>query len=251
MRDILFSSRFCRKAVLLSGSLALLVAMSLAVGSQPAAAMPNPTPLPISSAFPVAPGIDAPISAWQHYAAEQRAATRSAAGWLEAHQSPGCSVLSVTVSPAINPPGVPSGIQLDGATIVGQCTGGLKTTPSSGTVLPAVTATCPNMALYTGQAVTNGYECAGTLTINGNSNYVGAVYTYKGTTSVTGHEELGTVGSGCSPGTAVVNGSTTTLSPNQYQEPVYLRSSSAIWTATWWQGSTSPYTNWGTVCGSY
>ena len=125
MRDILFSSRFCRKAVLLSGSLALLVAMSLAVGSQPAAAMPNPTPLPISSAFPVAPGIDAPISAWQHYAAEQRAATRSAAGWLEAHQSPGCSVLSVTVSPAINPPGVPSGIQLDGATIVGQCTGGL------------------------------------------------------------------------------------------------------------------------------
>jgi hypothetical protein len=97
------------------------------------------------------------------------------------------------------------------------------------------------MIYYNGSSITNGYECVGTLTINGNPNYVGAVYTYQGSSSATGHEELGEVGSGCSSGTAVTNGMTVTLGNGGYEEPVYLRSVSAIWTATWWEGSSSPY----------
>jgi hypothetical protein len=107
------------------------------------------------------------------------------------------------------------------------------------------------MTNYTGSSVTGGYECVGTATVGGNPNYVAAVYTYQGSSSVTGHGELGEVGSGCSPGTAVVNGSTTTLQPNTYEEEFYLRGVSEIWTATWWQGASSPYSNWGTVCGQY
>ena len=182
---------------------------------------------------------------------EERSVVNSV-NWRAVASTPGCSVASAEVVPiAVTPLGIPKGIQLDSATIVGHC-GGTNSQHSSTTLVatPLVVAICPNLTSYTGAPITNGYESVGTATINGNSDWVGAVYTYQGTISATGHEELGQIGSGCAPGNLVSNGSTTTLIPGDYQEVYYLRSSSAIWTATWWEGSSS-YTNWGTVCGFF
>jgi hypothetical protein len=228
-------------------TLVVVASVGMGIGLQAAAggAVLNLEAGSASTVGPVVPAPGASETAWEQYGAQQQAAVASV-DWSTVHPA-GCTVLSAVVSPLDGPtPGAPAGIVTDAVTIIGQC----PTTASGPSAITPDTATCPSLVNYTGESVTSGYECVGTATINGNPNYVGAVYTYQGSSSVTGHEELGTVGSGCSPGSAVLNGGTTTLSANHYQEELYLRGVSATWTATWWQG-TNPYNNWGTVCGSY
>jgi hypothetical protein len=221
-----------------SSVIASLLALSVitGVGVTAGAASVNSEPSPGS-----------PIASWTSWAGSVNNVTTTT-NWNTVANDAGCQLISSAVVTANDAAlGIPSGVTLDGIALQVHCG---STSNSSDVVSPDFTTNCPVFQYWNGASVTDGYECVGTYTV-GTQAYTGAQYTYETTGSVTGHEELGTVSSGCSTGTAAANSGTVTLSNGDGEIVAIPVDYSDNWSATWWKGSSSPYTNWGTVCGSY
>ncbi len=115
----------------------------------------------------------------------------------------------------------------------------------------------PASAASTCKSITNGTICVGPTIING-AEYMQAWYTVSSSGhSVTGHVELARLGAvnppPCTHGTATANSVTVTLAPG---ERVLLRYGQVInysndWAATFWAGSGTSFTDYGTVCAEY
>jgi hypothetical protein len=194
----------------------------------------------------IEPASNAPLAQWQAWADQVNAVT-SSTNWAAVAASTGYTLISSSIVPTNNAAiGIPAGVTLNSVSLDLR-----RTLISNGTatVVPNYSS-CPVLTHWNGASVTNGYECVGIYSV-GLQAYAGAAYTYETSGSVTGHEELGTVASGCSPGTPAANGSTLTLNNGNVAEVVTPTSGSNHWTATWWKGTSSPYTSWGTVCGTY
>jgi len=203
---------------------------------------------------PKMPAKGAGRSQWVAWAAKQRAYMPTV-NWGQAMSTRSCKVLNWHVFAIAIPRSVAnnSGIVVDGVTGKGQC-GSENTSNSSRTahaLQPLYTDQCLKFTEVTGAAIVGGWDCLGWYTV-GSQAYDGAQYTYEGSSSVTGHEELGSWSTSCSSITTVKNGPTNTLTNGQYswvQVPVNY---SANWSGTWWKGpSGGPYTNEGTVCGTF
>jgi hypothetical protein len=108
-------------------------------------------------------------------------------------------------------------------------------------------------ASSTCKSITNGTVCVAPVTVNGNPNYMEAWYTVSSSGhSVTGHVELGGSGSTCTHGGAYANSATRNLAPGQTITAVYgPRNFSTNWAGTFWAGSGSSFTDYGTVCALY
>jgi hypothetical protein len=112
----------------------------------------------------------------------------------------------------------------------------------------AVTPTC--------KTITNGKVCVSPVTFNGNPNYMWATYTVASNGhAVTGHVELGAVvpyGGPCGHGNALANSATVTVQPGGTLVVQWgPRNASYDFAATFWAGSGSSFTNYGTVCAEY
>lgn len=195
----------------------------------------------------VEPASNAPSAQWQTWANQVNAVT-SSIDWSALAASSGYTLISSSIVPTNNAAiGVPTDVTLNSVSLE------LRRAPvtsGTGTMAPDYTSMCPYMTSWNGASITDGYECVGVYT-SGSQAYVGAAYTYDTSGSVTGHEELGAVTSGCSTGTKVANETTVMLNDGDTGEVITPTNSSNNWTATWWDGSSSPYTSWGTVCGAY
>ena len=204
---------------------------------------------------PAMPAAGAPLSDWQAWASLQRQSIESVNPSTLVRGSTGCAVTAVTVLPTVSTGagGIPAGIVTDALSVVGSCgTGTPGSSPASG-VSPAISQYCPNMDGCNYGGATNGEVAVGTATVNGNSNYMAAAYTYTASGSgYTAHSELGTVASGCSTGSLVANSSSASLSTNQYVEVLWgPRNVSATWSSTGWHYNGSGYQDLGTVCGMW
>lgn len=193
------------------------------------------------------PSVGASIASWQAWASSVNAITTST-NWGSVANNAGCQLLSSSVVTANDAAlGIPNGVIVDGMSLGLLC---IPSSVQSTSVKPAYATNCPVLQYWNGASVTNGYECVGAYT-SGSQGYAGAAYTYETSGSVTGHEELGTISSGCAPGSPAANGSKMTLTQNHGELVLLPVNYSDNWTATWWKGTASPYTNWGTVCGAY
>lgn len=212
-----------------------------------------------STALFAVPGSGASLQDWQSYAAQERTALSNGT-FEESQVAPtGCSLVSYTATPYAVP--APSGgsVQLDGWDGIVRCpVAAVKQNATSS--LPISTATaytpvCPTLTSHNGSSITNGYECVGAYS-SGAQGYVGTSYTLEEAMSVTGHSEIGIWSTSCSVGGLAHNGATVTLTSTSSYWESYLTtmpvSYSNNWSGTWWKGSGGgPYSNWGTVCGTY
>ena len=110
------------------------------------------------------------------------------------------------------------------------------------------------MTNYTYGGITSGVACVGTITISGNANYMGAAYTYTGSSSTYGHTELGQVSGSCGPGTADANESPeVTLTNDEVGGVIWgPRNYSADWSSTWWRDNGGgSFSDFGSVCADY
>lgn len=211
---------------------------------------------------PPPPARTASMATWQQWAAQERAVTQALA--TQQVPQPGCTIDQVTVLPVTTTSGgsMPAGLQLDDISIVGTCAPAstdAPLSPSGRSISPNTTPSmCQGMNAcqwdYSSPDV--GYIAVGTISQNGN-NYLAAAFTVGNTYgSYTGHVELGQVISGCSASGSDLldNGPTKILSAGQYEMVKQLAygSGSVDISSTWWDGSGSgPYTNNGTVCGTF
>ena len=205
--------------------------------------------------MPAMPAASAPLSDWQVWASLQRQAIESVNPSTLVHDSSGCSVTAVSVLPTVSTGagGIPAGIVTDALSVVGTCGAGTPGSAPSNGVSPAISQYCPNMDGCNYGGATNGEVAVGTATVNGNSNYMAAAYTYTASGSgYSAHSELGTVASGCSTGSLVANSSSASLATNQYVEVLWgPRNASATWSSTGWHYNGSGYQDLGTVCGMW
>jgi len=199
----------------------------------------------------VEPGSGASLAQWQNWANQVNAIT-SSINWSNLAANSGCTVLKESMVPTNDAAsGIPTGVTLNDVSLELHCTPPASSQNSTASSLSPDYANCPVLQYWNGAAITNGYDCVGAYSV-GSQGYDGAAYTYETTGSVTGHEELGALSSGCaSQGTPVANEATVTLNNGDVGEVVHPTNVSDDWTATWWKGTSSPYTKWGTVCGTY
>ena len=205
-----------------------------------------------ASSSPTEPSVGSPIGEWQAWASSLNDVTTST-DWTSVANNSGCQLVASSIVTANDVAlGIPSGVSLDGIALQLKCGAGSPVSAMSGStaVSPDYATNCPVFEYWNGASITNGYECVGTYA-SGTQAYTGAEYTYETTGSVRGHEELGTYSSSCAPGTAAANSPTVTLDEGYAELVAIPVDYSDNWSATWWKGTGSPYTNWGTVCGSY
>ena len=227
--------------MLLSATMALMGGTVAAADTAPGSAFP---PLPTYSASP---------ATWRSWAHAQGNVIR-AVPWTAYMSAHGCSVSSLAFEQTPTPSGlgnIPPGVEMTSVSMVARCVSSTTDFSSQqGTSSPSASTseTCGGIA-------GPGTACVGPATVNGNPNYMFASYEYQGGSSATGYVELGNVGispPSCSPGSEVASSPVKTLSPGAtgilFWGP---RSISTTWSSTWWEGSTSPYTDWGSVCGVY
>jgi hypothetical protein len=199
----------------------------------------------------VEPGSGASLAQWQNWANQVNAIT-SSIDWSNLAANSGCTVLNETVVSTNDAAvGIPTGVTLNSIALELHCTPAAPSSNSSSIQASPDYTNCPILQYWNGASITDGYDCVGAYSV-GSQGYDGAAYTYETTGSVTGHEELGALASGCaSQGTPVANEPTTMLHNGDVGETVHPTNVSDDWTATWWVGTSSPYTKWGTVCGTY
>lgn len=244
-----YKNPFLRGAV---SAVSLLGVMLIAIpGTSPASASANTS---ASLSVPPIPAAGSSISTWQSWASAQREAMESASPLSMVAPTPGCTIISGVVEPVVSTGagGIPAGIVTDALTLNGSCAASATSSPTTGGVSPLISSYCPNMNGCNYASATYGYVAVGTATVNGDSTWMGAAYTYTGSGSFTAHAELGTVSSGCSVGSLVANSNSQTLSTNQYVEVLWgPRNFSTTWSGTGWHYNGSSYDDLGTVCGMW
>jgi hypothetical protein len=227
---------------------ALTVALTLAWMLSPASALAG-------ARAPATPGPGASMATWQRWAAAERLAVRGT-NWAAVVRGDGCALEHVVIRPVTHSEaaGIPRGVVADAVVVTATC--GQAQKAAHRPDVPAISSYCVGMTNCTTKSITDGVAAVGTVTVDGNPNYMGAEYTYtKSSGSTTGHVELGndSLGSGCGVGTKVANGKSTKLTHDHGELVVWgPRNFSATWSGTWWQhNSNGSYTRFGTVCGDY
>jgi hypothetical protein len=168
--------------------------------------------------------------------------------WSDVLAPTGCSVKSVTYAPVESPSRVAgASLAVEAAYVVANC-GALEN--HANRVRPHYASACTTLQYWNGASVTDGYECVGTWTDAGQA-YVGAEWTNESSGSVTGHEELGTPTDGCNSGDTVSNSVDKSIDVDDRAFAFIPTDASNDWSATFWAGTSSPYTSYGVVCGSY
>jgi hypothetical protein len=227
---------------------ALTVTLTLAWMLSPASAL-------AATRVPATPRPGASMATWQRWAAAERLAVRDT-NWAAAVRSDGCALGQVVIRPVTHSEvaGIPRGVVADAVVVTATCSLARKAAHRAD--VPAISPYCVGMTACNTKSITDGVAAVGTVTHDGNANFMGAEYIYtKSSGSSTGHPELGndTLGSGCGVGTKVANGKNVKLT-HDHGELVWWgpRNFSATWSGTWWQhNSNGSYTRFGTVCGDY